>query len=94
MAGLGARLNTSIWALLKATDTFVLALIQLVLYPLNLCDAPTGRRMISSYVGRAAFNGRRWAQIVGALIDRGATLLGDAPDHCYRMFRFYEGLDD
>lgn len=39
---------------------------------------------ISSRVGRASLDGKRWARILERIIDRLFMLLGEAPDHCRR----------
>lgn len=87
------RLGDSAWALLKALDILACTLWLAPLYVVGLADRPSGRQMISSYVGKAAANGHRWAVIVGWLIDYGAVALGDAPQHCDRAYRHYLGLD-
>lgn len=88
-----SRLRDSAWALLIALDILACTLWLAPLYVVGLADRPSGRQMISSYVGKAAANGHRWARIAAFLIDRGALLLGDAPDHCDRAFHKYRNLD-
>ena len=39
------------------------------LYLLGLADKPTGRELISSYVGRCAISGAAWALIAEQIID-------------------------
>lgn len=81
-------------ALLKASDIFACAWWISVLYVVGLADRPTGREMISSYIGEAAFNGHRWAKIASSIIDYAAVKLGDKPNHCFRAFKHYQYLDD
>lgn len=88
------RLGQSILAVLIAVDILACAVWLALLYPLRLADRPTGREMISSYVGEAAHNGRAWAKYAAAVIDTVACWLGDSPNHCYRAFKFYQYLDD
>lgn len=87
------RLLAACWAMWKALDIVGCTGWLGTLYPFGLADRPTGRRMISSYVGMAAANGHRWALLAAAVIDWGAMRLGDRPDHCARAFRHYRGLD-
>lgn len=88
-----ARAKAALLALARARDidwcTNWLAPLHLV----GLADRPSGRQMISSYVGKAAANGHRWARIAAFLIDMGAVALGDTPEHCERAWRHYQGLD-
>lgn len=88
------RIGHCILALLRAVDILACTLWLSCLHPFRLAARPTGRQMISSYIGEAAFNGRRWAKRAAAIIDRIAMLLGDRPDHCLRAFRHYQFLDD
>lgn len=87
------RLGESLFALLIALDILACTLWLAPLYVVNLSDRPTGRRMISSYVGYAAANGHRWAEIMATAIDWAAMRLGDKPAHCDRAYRHYRGLD-
>jgi hypothetical protein len=87
------RLGQSVIALIKALDILACTIWLAPLYVLGLADKPTGRRMVSSYIGKAAANGHRWARIAAAVIDYGAVTLGDAPEHCGRAYRHYRGLD-
>lgn len=89
-----ARCGASALALLKAIDILACAVWLGALYPFGLSARPTGRQMISSYVGEAAAGGMAWARRAAWAIDRVAMLLGDAPDHCGRAFRRYQFLDD
>jgi hypothetical protein len=86
-------LGESIWALLKALDILACTLWLAPLYVVGLADRPSGRQMISSYVGEAAANGMLWGRIAATLIDMGAVALGDDPDHCHRAFIRYRNLD-
>lgn len=88
------RARDCILPLLRALDILACTIWLSCLYPLGLADKPTGREMISSYVGEAAYNGMTWAKCASAVIDRLAILLGDKPQHCYRAFVHYQFLDD
>jgi hypothetical protein len=88
------RLWASCWALLKALDILACTVWLAPLYVVGLADRPSGRQMISSYVGRAAHNGHRWGLRAAGTIDFLARLLGDGPDHCRRAYLSYRGLDD
>jgi len=55
---------------------------------------PTGRQMISAYIGRASINGMRWARRAEAIIDWLFERLGDRPAHCARMATKYAGFAD
>lgn len=88
-----ARLGTSIMALLKALDILACTIWLAPLYVFGLADRPSGRQMISSYVGLAASNGHRWAKRAAAVIDWAFELMGDKPDHCRRAYLHYRGLD-
>lgn len=88
------RIGHSLFALLKAMDIMACAIWLAVLYPVGLSARPSGREMISSYIGEAAINGHRWAARAQTCIDWGAVKLGDKPDHCYRAFRNYQFFDD
>jgi hypothetical protein len=88
------RLRESTWALLIALDILACTIWLAPLYVLGLASKPSGRRLISSYVGHAASNGHRWAKRAAAVIDWLAKDLGAGPDHCYRSWKKYEGRDD
>lgn len=59
------------------------------LYLVGLADRPTGRQMISCYVGRALINGHRWARIAARVID---AVMGKS--HCLLMANRYAGFAD
>ena len=88
------RITQSLWALLIALDILACTLWLAPLYVLGLSGKPTGRQLISSYVGEAQHNGMRWAKVSAWIINEGAELLGDGPDHCYRTYLKYRLLDD
>lgn len=88
------RLKVAGWALLRAIDILLCTLWLAPLYVFKLADKPSGRMMISSYIGEAQFNSMRWAQRMAALIDYMACKLGDEPKHCYRAYLHYKFLDD
>lgn len=84
------RLIVSFWAIMIALDVVLCTFWLAPLYVFGLAGRPTGRQLISSYVGEAQHNGMKWARIPAAVIDFGAELLGDGPDHCYRTFVKYQ----
>jgi hypothetical protein len=88
-----ARLGTSLLALLRAADILLCTLWLAPLYVVGWADKPSGRQMISSYVGKAAENRRIWALVAEAVIDTFAVALGGEPYHCRRAYFHYRGLD-
>lgn len=89
-----ARIKASVWALLKAIDILFCTVWLSTLYIFKWADKPSGRQMISSYVGQADFNGMRWGRRAAAVIDWFACLVGDEPKHCHRAYVRYRDLDD
>lgn len=81
-----SRVRESLWALLIALDILACTLWLGILYPLRLADKPTGRELISSYVGAAVLGGMTWAKWAAWVIDHLAMLLGDGPYHCVRTY--------
>lgn len=75
-------------AVLRSVNILACTLIFGSLYIFDKADKPSGRMMISCYVGRALTNGHGWAVPVAGFID---TLFGK--DHCVRAYRHYRGLD-
>lgn len=94
MIGFALRLRQSAFAVLVTFTILLCTVWQGALYPFGLASKPSGRRMTSSFVGEAAFNGHRWGRITAAIIDRMFLLLGDKPEHCHRAFINYGSLDD
>jgi hypothetical protein len=88
-----ARARTSCSAVWKSVDILWCTLWLAPLYLIGLADFPSGRQMISSYVGKAAFNGHRWAVFVSKFINAMARLFDHKPDHCRRAYFHYRGLD-
>ena len=88
------RIGHCTLAMLRALDLLACTAWLCLLYPFGLADRPTGREMVSSYVGRGAFHGRRWAIRAAAVIDWLFLHLGEAPDHCLRAYLFYSRLDE
>jgi hypothetical protein len=76
-----ARLKESGFAFLIAFDVVACTVWLAPLYVFKLAERPTGRQLISGYVGRARANGHRWAIPAAAVID---TLLGDG--HCHGVY--------
>lgn len=89
-----ARCLRSIFALLVSLDIVFCTLWQGVLYPFGLASEPSGRRLVSTFIGEAAFNGHRWGIVLAAIVDRVFLLLGDRPEHCHRAFINYGTQDD
>lgn len=83
------RLGHVIQALLIVVDIVVCWAWIAPLYLFDLADRPTGRQMISCYVGRAAINGHRWARIAAKVID---AVMGKS--HCLLMANRYAGFAD
>lgn len=88
------RLRQSAFAVLVTLTIALCTIWQGVLYPFGLASKPSGRRMTSSFVGEAAYNGHHWGRVVAAIIDRVFLLLGDKPDHCRRAYINYGTQDD
>lgn len=63
------RLGHCIMPLLTAFDLLACTIWLSLLYPIGLADRPTGRQLISGYVGKAAANGTRWGLRAAAVID-------------------------
>lgn len=87
------RIGVATLALLRAIDILLCTLWLAPLYVFDLADRPSGRQMISSYIGKAAANGHYWAQAAAEVIDGVFEALGDRPDHCRRAYLHYRGLD-
>lgn len=87
------RLGESLIALLKAGDILLCTIWLAPLYVFGLADRPSGRQLISSYIGKAARNGHYWARAAAEVIDGIAEALGDKPGHCLRAYLHYRGLD-
>lgn len=88
------RAKQSAWALLIALDILLCTLWLAPLYVFGLSGRPSGRQLISSYVGLAAHNGNRWAILAARVIDLMARLVGGGTDHCRRCWLKYVGRDD
>jgi len=80
------RLGEVALALLITIDILACTLWLSPLYLVGLADRPTGRELISGYVGGAAINGRLWALRAEAVIN---WLFWWEPDHCRAVFRRY-----
>tara|TARA_R110000782_G_scaffold167129_10_gene259378 strand:+ start:14307 stop:14582 length:276 start_codon:yes stop_codon:yes gene_type:complete len=89
-----ARLGIFAQALGRSITILACTLVYGPLYVVGLASRPTGRQMLSSYVGEAQANGHRWARIVAWIIDTTAVQFGDKPDHCRRAYLHYRALDD
>lgn len=64
-----ARIKYSGLAVLIMLDVIACTLWLVPLYLLGLADKPTGRQLISGYVGGALVSGWRWAIPAAAVID-------------------------
>lgn len=93
MSSFKERLGVAGLALLRAVNILLCTLWLVPLYVVGLADKPSGRKMISSYVGKAAANGHYWARVAAEVIDGVFEALGDKPDHCRRAYLHYKGLD-
>jgi len=59
----------------------------------GFADKPSGRQMISTYVGGALVANRKWAYYAAAIIDYFAYLITGKRDHCllsYERFGQYD----
>jgi len=83
------RLGHSLCALFRALDIRACAVWLSALYPFGLADRPYGRETISSYVGRAQFNGMAWGIRAAIVVDWLAQRVGEPPGHCRRAYDFY-----
>ena len=90
---MGARFKVAAFAVLRSIDILFCTIWLAPLYVVGLADRPSGRQMISSYVGKAASNGHYWAIAAEDVIDGIAQALGDRPGHCLRAYLHYRGLD-
>lgn len=88
------RFGEALLALLRALDILLCALWLCPLYIVGLADRPTGRLMISTYVGKALANGHRWAVWAAWAIDHLAMMVGDQPNHCARSWAKRKGEAD
>lgn len=92
--GILARAVVFAAALGRSLTILACTLVYGSLYVAGLASRPSGRRMLSSYVGQAEANGHRWAGPVAWMIDTVMVQFGDRPDHCRRAYLHYRGLDD
>lgn len=88
------RLQESLLAILISIDILFCTIWQASLYPFNLASKPSGRRLISSFVGEAAYNRQKWGLLLEPIINFVFDRLEKEPEHCYRAFRKYEHIDD
>jgi len=92
------RFATRCWhcvlPLLTALDLLLCTIWLTTLYPFGLADRPTGRQLISGYVGKAAFKGMPWGIRLARWIDWAAVQLGDGPGHCVRAYLFWQVLEE
>lgn len=93
MARFLTRCGHCVLPLLRAIDILGCTVWLSLLYPFGLADRPTGRQLVSGYVGKAAFHGQRWGLRVAKAIDWCALRLGDGPDHCRRAYDFWKRLE-
>lgn len=83
------RIGHVVHGLLIVIDIAVCFVWLAPLYLVGLAGRPTGRQMISSYVGRALINGHRWARVAARVID---AVMGKS--HCLAMANRYAGFAD
>jgi hypothetical protein len=93
VTGFFKRLGHVILATLRVIDIVACLVWLSPLYLLTLADRPTGRQLISGYVGKAANHGHPWAKRMAKYIDWMACKLGDGPQHCHRAYLFYKPID-
>lgn len=94
LLGFPGRAKAVIHAALVLLDVIGCFLWIAPLHLVNLASRPTGRQMISAYIGRAALNGHRWARIAAWPIDRLFRLLDGRGEHCLRMAEKFKGFAD
>lgn len=94
IAALLQRIGHVLYAAAVLLDIVACFLWLAPLYLVGLASRPTGRQMISAYIGRAALNGHRWARIAAAPIDRLFRLLDGRGEHCLRMAQKFAGFAD
>jgi len=87
------RVGHVIRGFLRLMDILLCFLWLAPLYIVGLADRPTGRQLVSGYVGKAAYNGHRWGVRAATVIDKLAEWLGDGADHCHRVHLFYLPVD-
>lgn len=81
------RIVEGLFAIALCIDIVLCTLWLTPLYIFGLSDRPTGRQLISSYVGQAAINGHRWSIIPERIIN---TLFFWEPNHCRSCARRYK----
>ena len=80
-----ARLAAWARQILVSIDQLAQTLLVGPFYVLGLAaTCPSADETLSSYVGRAQRDGRRWGLIVAPVIDGLFVLLGEEPGHCRR----------
>lgn len=80
------RLKDILFAWAIVLDIIACTLWLSPLYLIKLADRPTGRQIISAYVGAAAINGMKWALIAEKIIN--ALFFWDK-DHCRQTYYKY-----
>ncbi|HEX8412457.1 MAG TPA: hypothetical protein VF637_01025 [Sphingomicrobium sp.] len=70
--------------LLVAIDQLLYIVIAVPIYVIWGGSTPSADETISSRVGRAEMDGKRWGIVLAAIIDRLFVLAGAGPDHCRR----------
>lgn len=88
------RVGHCVLPCLMALDIFLTALWLSLLYPFGLARRPTGREMLSTYIGEALYNGMPWAVRMARVVDWAAMKLGDGPDHCLKSYDMYNLMDE
>lgn len=93
MARFLTRCGHCVLPMLRALDILACTVWLCALYPFGLADRPTGRQLVSGYVGKAQFFGAPWGIRAARAIDRLAAMAGDGPDHCLRAYHFWKRLE-
>lgn len=93
MSGFLTRCRECVLPFFLGLDIFACVIWLSLLYPFGLARKPTGREMISSYIGYCAFTGANWAVEAAKVLDWCACKLGDKPNHAQRAYLNYKGLD-
>lgn len=91
---MASKLIESLLAILISIDILLCTVWQATLYPFGLASKPSGRRMISSFVGEASANQHRWGRILELIIDLIFCSLEEQPAHCRRAYEKYKHIDD
>jgi hypothetical protein len=84
MASVTYRFWRGLRQLLVALDQLLYIVIAVPIYVIWGGPTPSADETISSRVGRAEMDGKRWGIVTASVIDRMFMMLGAGPDHCRR----------